>query len=263
MAARVVVRWYRLAIRAEASDRACTRIEAKSRMRLVVHALTALSFAALTARAQTSAEFRWQASADSGVTWHDDAISVPQGQASVLVRARVSWSPATPGNALAGCSFDGVIDGAGPSDTADLFRRLDLGTLLTTTNLGATRFGSTIKIDHQLDTAPPGTGTRWIDCGNVVPGGNLIPNRAHPIDVFEFRLLLDGTPGTRTASQVSRVLTQPNGLVAIWVDVNSPQPTSVRPPTTSYPIAITVLPTPGAIALLAFGGVVAARRRRR
>ncbi len=219
---------------------------------------------AFAARAQTSAEFRWQASADSGVTWHDDASSVPQGQASVLVRARVSWSPVPEFSAFSGVAFDGVVADAGPGDSVGAIRRMLEGGLGSTPLIGAQRLGSTIKIDSVTDTLPPGVGPGFVGCANGTDSGFFF-NFAHPIIVFDYTLNLDGTPGTRTLTEVLRPLPGSTSPVVIYVDWRTlPGPTErARPPTTSYPIAITVLPTPGAVALLALGGLVAARRRRR
>ncbi len=241
----------------------CVRRGARGFPLLTVGVVASL-LVAFAARAQTSAAFRWQASADSGVTWHDDALDVPQGQASVLVRARVSWSPAPEFSAFSGVAFDGVINDAGPSDGVGSIRRMQLGVLSTSAQLGTLRFGSTIKIDDLADMQPPGAGTGWVGCGNGL-GVGITFSLDHPVTVFDFVLNLDGTPGTRTVTEVLRPLpgsANPIAIYADWRQLPGP-PDILRPPTTSYPIAITVLPAPGAIALLALGGVVAARRRMR
>ncbi len=192
-------------------------------------------------------------SADDGATWLDGNTDVPQTQASVLVRARISWTPGPPSEFFASIAFDATISNAGATDTIDQIRLLNLGQLAFLSAIVPTRFGNTIKIDHQSDVSPPGTGSRWI----VPSNGNIVQfpaDFANPITVFMYEIALDGTPGMRSIGSVF-----PNAFVLIGTDEIGGR---INLPRTAFAASVTVLPAPGAVALLALGGVVAARRRR-
>ncbi len=213
---------------------------------------------AASGSAQT-AQFQWHVSTDEGASWQGGAVQVPQTQASVLVRGRLAWTPDAAVDAFHVTALDVVVTNCGPGDSVSAWRRLVQGGLSDdfTGFLSAFRFGSTIKIDRSTDALPPGLGPEWIRPGNSSPfvvGFNM----SNPIDLIEYRLHLDGTPGTRACGQV--FLLQPNSI-QIYRDFGTGELAFL--PTSDIPGSVTVLPTPGAIALLALGGVVAARRRRR
>ncbi len=228
---------------------------ARARQSVAVAAALAL---AASGSAQT-AQFQWLVSTDEGASWQGGAVQVPQNQASVLVRARLAWTPDAALDAFLTSSLDVVVANCGPGDSVSAWRRFVDGGLASdfTGFLGAFRFGSTIKVDRSTDSLPPGQGPSWIPLGNRLPfqvGFNI----SNPVDLIEYRLHLDGTPGTR---ELGQVFLWTDLSVMIYTDWTTQS--STRLPTTPMPGYITVLPAPGAVALLALGGVVAARRQRR
>ncbi len=226
---------------------------ARARQSVAVAAALAL---AASGSAQT-AQFQWLISTDEGASWQGGTVQVPQAQSSVLVRSLCSWTPAGPPTAFQVARFDAVVLNAGQGDVVHdaVVRQLpSMG------SVPATRFGSTIKIDHPLDDDLPGLGTRWLQPQNGNP--LVFATTENPFFMVGYTLALDGTPGTRVASQVFQELESipTRRYVRLYSNVDTSQSDFV--PVVAFDVAITVLPTPGAIALLALGGVVAARRRR-
>ncbi len=207
---------------------------------------------------QQTATVYWEGSSDGGATWHAGSIVVPQDQPEVMVRSWVSWTGADSTTAFSGTLFDGVVRNVGPGDAI-----VDIGVHrlpVIATNYVASRFGSIIKVDQPADTLPPGLGAGWLNPQNWP--SHVFFNSQMPFPLAQFTLVLDGTAGTRQVGQVFRVPPgqPPNGVVGILT--NSGLTFSILP-TTAIDLDITVVPAPGAIALLVLGGVVAARRRRR
>ncbi len=216
---------------------------------------------AIAARAQTSAAFRWQASADNGATWSSSSLSVPQTSASVLVRAVASWTPSSTDEVFARLNFDATVEGRLGSGLADGASAFVVGNPPAVVggvqSVGTFRFGSILKIDRNTDASPPGLGSDWLSIFQLSGMIGLPPiSFDNPITLFSYRLDLDGTPGQRQLSA-----TLQSGFLILFPDWRSNQ---IRgEPISVEPLTLTVLPAPGAIALLALGGVVVASRRRR
>lgn len=148
--------------------------------------------------------WRWQVSADAGTTWRDGVVEVAFDQQSVRVRALVGWTRSPSGAyAFAGSMFDVAVQG--PPGNADLIAlsdapgqgRMGLGWSYAQT-LVASRLGDMLKIDDSRDSLPPGWGTRGVLPGQLVEmyaGTNF--THANPAVIFEYTLLLDGSPGAR------------------------------------------------------------------
>ena len=228
--------------------------------------LIALAACAAMAHAQIgAADFRWQASLDGGATWHGDWLDVPEGTASVRVRALVSWVPEPGvGYAFAGCRFDAVVEaaGGGPADTASDFLRPPPLHLAFTQTITAVRFGSVLKIDDARDTLPPGEGTRGVVPAQLIEiPGDTPYNTANPISIFEFVLWFDGTPGRRELGEHFIAPGGGNSTDRVLSIYTSPTGATNIPLTTRHALAINVLPAPGA-ALPLPAGVLAQRSKR-
>ena len=227
-------------------------------------ALIAIAGLAAAASAQGTGSIVYQVSADNGATWNNGTIDVDQSQTSVLVRIQASWSSDLNMYAFAGSQFDAVVSGAGAGDSvSDATRPFPTGAGSNQT-IVATRFGNEIKIDDVRDTSGPGAGTRGVFPGQLVEqfaGTNF--TSANPINIFTFKLNLDGTEGLRsfrnlyiapsggnTTDHVMRVYTSSSG------GQNNPVTT-----TTGGGVNV-VIPAPGSLALLGLGALAAGRRRR-
>lgn len=235
-----------------------------------------LAFASLiltcaTARAQPSASASaiWQVSLDGGSSWQGGVVNTQPSQGSVLVRVRISWvldgptdSPVYMNNARFD-AFSRSLDAGGLGDLASNTRILSQGVnsvgLRDYPFLSIQRQGSILKIDSGAeDTAPPGQGPRWVQPGQMLQGLPGFPLLfENPIDVFEYRLALDGTEGRRELSGVFatggmglRLLTAlPNPNV--WINVASFEQSPV----------VLVVPTPAGAGVL-IGALAMLRRRR-
>jgi hypothetical protein len=157
------------------------------------------------ARAQTGhATWTWQVSADAGMTWREGRVEVFTTQPSVLVRCWIDWEDdQLSAYAFAAAQFDAVVDHAGAADFVRALTRpypMDHGSNQT---LVVTRYADLIKIDDSRDTLGPGVGTRGIHSGQLVEvhsEGNF--TTARPLSIFEYELVLDGTPGSRVISDL-------------------------------------------------------------
>ena len=213
-----------------------------------------------------TALFRWEGSADGGVTWTPGELVVPPEQESVLVRARVSWS--SPAVRFVFAGFDAAITGQeGTVDTADSFAfhpRL-LHTRLE--QVVVSRFGSVLKIDWVGDTLPPGQGPNALVTGSDETFG--LPPFDHPIEIFRFRLNFDSEPGLRTVHEYFLPTTNYGTGMNTTDRVLVLSPTTgvggpyTLPQTTRESLNIRVLPAPGGLALPAGVMFGVARRRRR
>ena len=214
-----------------------------------------------------TALFRWEGSADGGATWTPGELIVPPEHESVLVRARVSWSD--PAIRFVHAGFDVAVTGEqGTADTAGSFA---FHPRLFSTRIDwvvASRFGSTLKIDYDRDTLPPGEGP-----GSLLTGSgeefNDLPPLDHPIEIFRFRLTFDGEPGLRTVHEYFMPTTRfgtgmnTTDRVLVLSDYGGTGRGYLLPQTTRESLNIRVLPAPGGLALLAGVALAAPRRRRR
>jgi hypothetical protein len=211
------------------------------------------------------ATFRWQVSPDEGASWTSVAAVAPS-QASVLVRLRASWQDVPSTNEFfAETYFDGLVLSAGPSDTvASLARITSLGNgqlIPYGTGPGGAighRFGSTIKLDQTPDTSAPGAGIGWINPRQRIGDAGLIPSTLNPITLFQYRLNLDGSEGTRTISGLWRI--DPS-TGAPWATVHNAFATLGNFDVTFFDAQV-IVPTPAGVCVGVMAGAWAMRRRR-
>lgn len=205
----------------------------------------------------------WQISTNNGATWNSGETQVPLNTSSVRVRMVVSWTPPVPDpdGYLAGAAFDGYVrglQGAGALDTVSDISLLSLGLYQPappSLNLAGRRITpDLIKIDRG-DALPLGQGT-VVSVGNAPAFGSAIYGT--PITVFDYRLNLDGSVGSREVGLVYsaaqfpvRVLTTlPQGFTTITADAST------------QPVTLTVVPSPAGLALVGVASGLLLRRRR-
>ncbi len=146
--------------------------------------------------------WRWEASADQGVTWHSGLMDVDSSVSSVHVRA-VSTFPGPSNTYFGATSLDATVTGAPGIGEADTISRSSISRGQITNNLvelAVTRFGSVLKIDDESDLLPPGIGTRWANVSQAAPFRSPPPVLGNPIICFAYELALDGTQGQRIVS---------------------------------------------------------------
>jgi hypothetical protein len=205
-----------------------------------------------------SARWWWESSSDGGASWLEGSRSVDQAAQSVLIRARLTYTQ--PPDAYFGFTyFDAVVYGAGAGDGV---RSMGLG-MLGSYPLAARRFGSTIKIDSDLDTDPPGVGPWWIRTGQASPQTFPTPLYDNPLTVFSYSLVLDGTLGDRVIDHIYRpIVNVPNDRNVFVYNLRTPC-VLLAEQTTYAPMTIHVVPAPLGASLLACGlGTCMIRRRR-
>jgi MYXO-CTERM domain-containing protein len=228
-------------------------------------ALIAVAGLAAIANAQPigTGNISYEVSADNGTTWQTGTIEVLPTQASVLFRARATWSADGGMYAFAGAQFDAVVSNAGAGDSAANATRPGTTGTGSAQTLVASRFGNQIKIDDSRDTAAPGQGARGVFPGQLVQNFTTSFSTANPLVIFQFQLNLDGTEGTRS---VSNLYVPPSGgnstdrFMRVYTSAGGAQN---NPLSSSTGAAVNVLiPTPGALALMGMGLVGVGRRRR-
>ena len=217
-----------------------------------------LSLSAGLAFAQPfSATLAFEASTDGGTTWRGGLVEVAPDPVTLMVRVRADWTPEA-GYAFRTTAFDVAIYECGEGDIASSFTRPIPFNAINQT-IGASRFGTTIKIDDVRDTFPPGVWVYYIFTGQVAQDFNPEFNGDRPVSIFEFEVHLDGTAGDRT---VDALVQRNNFNVPVsWV-YTTPRGDAVSMPTVVSPLTVRVVPGPGAAAF-AMGLLVLARRRRR
>jgi hypothetical protein len=219
---------------------------------LILAASTSVALAQLG-----NATITWEA--DDGRGWTNTRLETTSP--SVQVRMRVAWE-AVAGFMFAGVQFDTVI--SGPAVAADVVtdpRRPGFFGSGSSQTLVGTRFGDTIKIDDVRDTLPAGLGPRGVFPGQFPDflGGPY--DRSNPAAVFTFRLDFDNIPGTRTVN--SLYLATGGGdtisrYLRIYTSGGGAQNT---PNTTTLPLDIIFIPTPGTTACAAATLLLTRRRR--
>jgi MYXO-CTERM domain-containing protein len=223
----------------------------------------------VSAHAQpASARVTWQFSEDH-VNWGGSRYLSP-GTDRVYVRALLTYQqPATYFTRFGMSHCDPTItsiDGAGMGDTVqNIYWRYNASLLLNFNQAGTTRFGDVLKIDQNGDTAPPGMGTGWLVSFQDSPSLQPLTDDLPVIVLYQYTLILDGTPGVREINGAFRnqSSTVANPFVRIWAPSsggswsNYPVTTEVIPALIGVPV-----PTPATASLLALAGLFAARRRR-
>ena len=206
----------------------------------------------------------WQISTNNGTTWNSGETQVPLNTSSVRVRMVVSWTPPVPDpdGYLAYASFDGYVrglNGAGNADSVAAINLLFAGVYQpapTALSLAGRRVASDLlKIDRG-DALPLGQGT-VVSVGNSASLGNAIYGT--PITVFDYRLNLDGSAGSRELGLVYAAVQFPT-MVSTSLPAGF---TTIVTQATTQPATLVVVPSPGGLAVLGVASGVLQRRRRR
>jgi len=218
--------------------------------------LIAVAGIAAAANAQ-SGSLTWQVSTDGGATWSNAAAV--NGAAAVQVRASFAWSGIAGGLGFGGSQFDALIVGGTAGDSVSGINRPSPFNFAAQT-LVASAYAGGIKIDTSADGAAPGAGTGWVNPGQgSLDGIGTNFNTGNPVVVFAYTLNFDGT-GSRT---IGNVFNQTTGrALSVYTSAAGAQVRLNAPAVAINTASITLIPTPGTLALAGLGGLAAARRRR-
>jgi hypothetical protein len=216
--------------------------------------------------AQVAFSNHWEVSSDDGATWQNGNLHVPHSTPSVLARYIVSWDQSTVpppgGHWYPDAIFDPTITGASPGDSVSEMMMHLSGFWVVATAAGPLTVqdmgGGLLKIDNPIDTQAPGQGPSGARPRQGWGIGEA-QSSANPIRVFQFRLTLDGSLGTREFASAFATNPATNGpWLRMWTS------TTVRANAGSLVntgASVTVIPTPAWWTLGACT-IVAARRRR-
>lgn len=197
---------------------------------------------------------------DQGQSWNNSAVVA--GAATVRVRAVFAWSD-VPGNletqGFGGSSFDAVILNTDLGDSVDSIIKPTPFEVYQQ-ELRAMQFAGGLKIDPASDTSAPGQGTGWVNPGQQ-PDFGIIPsfNTDNPVSVFGYSLHISDVAGTREVSSIFN--DTPNRALTILVTRSGAAFRFSADQVTLNAATITVVPSPGAAALLAIS-MRSPRRRR-
>ena len=227
-----------------------------------VFGLIALAGIAAAANAQTGT-YTWQVSADNGSTWSSAVSSTTGG--TVQVRLLASWSGVALGTGgvdgdigYGGGQFDGKVTNGGADSITAITRPAPFAFAAQT--LVASAIGADAKIDTSADTSGFGLGTGWVGPGqqNRTNGGASYSSTNGAV-VFSYSITLGASSSDRTVGMVLNSLT--GRAMSIYTNAAGSQ---VRINSTAVTVnnATISVPTPGSMALLGLGGLVAGRRRR-
>ncbi len=237
------------------------------RVRALIAATTAVALLASVAQGQTftlPVTSTWQISTNNGATWNSGETQVPLSTSNVRVRMVVSWTPpmADPNGYLVAASFDGFVrgvGGAGAGDSVSAISMLYDGAFQpapSALNIAGRRVATDlVKIDRG-DSQPLGLGTVVV-VGNSPAFGTV--TFGTPITVFDYRLNLDGSAGSREVGLVYAAVQSPIGVATF------PPPgfTSIGTQALTQSTTLVVVPSPAGLALVSVAGGVLLRRRRR
>lgn len=199
-----------------------------------------------------AARAAWQVSPD-GVVWTDD-LEVDSSHTTVYVRLRVTFI-APPERAHFGAMFfDATVRSPSPAsgDFADRDLPAHVPRWLYYSNpppIVTGRFGDMLKLDDSRDTLPPGQGPHWIIPS--LPFGFL--GSSNPADVFQYRLLLDGSVGDRFIDAVFHPSTLPDHMVGLWYLRDDGAWTITPAPTDYYTAVVRIVPAQSALGPLLLG----------
>jgi hypothetical protein len=204
--------------------------------------------------------FLWELSKDGGASWQQGSTIVDATNLAVDARLRIAWtSPVSTAQDFFGnARFDGTVQGlvaAGSLDTVTSITALVNGVMQTPLAAVQGRRFSTdlIKIDLG-DPLPPGQGA-FVTVNNAPALGGL--TAANPVTVLQYRLNLDGSPGSRIVS-CALPTSQPVSIALFGLPAGQ-QPTFVP---TVQSATLVVVPSPSCLTLAGLAGAVLLRRRR-
>lgn len=202
----------------------------------------------------------WQISTNNGATWSSGQTVVPQSTSSVRVRMEVSWTPPVPDpqTFLGAALFDGYVrgtNGAGPADTVTNIFMLDNGFFAPARAAiqGRRVASDLLKIDPG-DNAALGLGLLNSANNAPVTGGIVFGSQ---VVVFDYRLQLDGTLGSREIGLVYGAVSQPVSIVTTTVPSSS---YTVQPLTQAA--TLVVVPAPASTVMVGTCAAMLLRRRR-
>lgn len=219
--------------------------------------LIAVAGIAAAANAQTGS-LTWQVSTDGGANWSNAAVLNSAG--SVMVRGRFEWSGVTGGLGFGGSQFDAIIAGAVAGDSvSDIGRPAPFNFAAQT--LVASTYAGGIKIDTSADVAAPGAGTGWVNPGQGSPDGiGTNFSTANPVTVFTYTLNVANDGAVRTIGNIFNITT--GRALSVYTSSAGAQTRLSASAVAINTATVTLIPTPGTLALAGLGGLAAARRRR-
>jgi hypothetical protein len=230
-----------------------------------------VGMAAASVHAQpATAQITWQVSRNH-VNWYDDmTIAENENVNRVHVRALLTYPAPLDYLTRFGLSrCDPTVigrSGAGAGDTIEgIHYRQDYLLRPSYNEYVASRVGAVLKIDAVGDTAPPGLGTGWVVSSQMSPAFGQLTDDLPVIVIYQYTLVLDGTPGVRDIGGAFRQLVSgiPSSFVGVWAPVATQGWTMYGIPTTINDGIVRVnVPTPSFAGVLVAAGLVACRRRR-
>ncbi|MDX2119359.1 MAG: MYXO-CTERM sorting domain-containing protein [Planctomycetota bacterium] len=229
-------------------------------MKAQIAALVVLAGAVSAANA--APKLVWQVSTDNGATW-GAARSATAGS-TVKVRGMVDWTGTT-GYGFGGLTHQIFIDNYLGTDGGAQIASNGVGNRVGPFNFGAATLSARVTGSTQRIVALGTTGNEGnISSGQQAPasaGGAY--STANPALIFTFDYVLgaDASARTLTIRSVVAASSGVNSSFGFHAAASSTS-TSFRESGTVENATITIIPTPGALAVLGLGGLVAGRRRR-
>jgi hypothetical protein len=212
------------------------------------------------ANAQPTANMWWEVQTADG--WQRGDVTT--SQSSITVRRMAIFDDGTLLAFFGWTLFDPTIySPAGAMDTASQFVLPSRLITVGWTRFAVFRFGQTLKIDVETDSAPPGLGNRWV--APYQDYDRASPFVDNPIELFRYTLTFDRSVlGLRTLSQVQGLITDFGAnttdrcLRIHGGELRLP----ILPLTTLDDARINFIPTPSASLVTSVFVIFASRRRR-
>jgi uncharacterized protein (TIGR03382 family) len=232
-------------------------------MKAQIAALVVLAGAVSAANA--ASKLVWQVSTDNGATWSSSGSVNTGASYTIKVRALVDWTGTT-GYGFSGLTQKAFIDNYDAADGGAQIAANGVGNRVGPFNFGAATLATKLTGTTQRIVALGIGGAEGnISSGQQAPasaGANY--STANPALIFTFDYLL--TAGAeRTLTFRSDIATSSGVTSAFSYHATAGSTsTSFRESGTveNATLTITNIPTPGALAVLGLGGLVAGRRRR-
>lgn len=227
-------------------------------MKAQIAALVVLAGAVSAANA--ASKVVWQVSTDNGATW--GAARNATAGSTVKVRGLVDWTGTT-AYGFSGLTQQIFIDNYLGTDGGAQVAANGVGNRVGPFNFGAATLAARVTGSTQRIVALGTTGNE----GNISSGQAAPPtagpsySTANPALIFQFDYVLGADASARTLTIRSVVSNASTNGFAYHASASSTS-TSFREAGTVENATITIIPTPGALAVLGLGGLVAGRRRR-
>lgn len=129
--------------------------------------------------------------------------------------------------------------------------------------IGTQRFGTTLKIDYNIDTLMPGEGSRWLTPGNSHPSVPVMPDISSPFVAMSYTLVLDGVTGDRVVGGVYQA-DHPSLRLGQWLwtyDQGNTSTTTMQGLQVA-PVVVRVIPSPAGATLVLAAVALCTKRRR-